>query len=88
VESPDFTMDELLRLLEEQCTPDGAGLSTGEIAEALGRSHNWVHRQLGKLAKRGILEVRFQSRTRLDGRSARVPVYSVHTAGLQNESPG
>ena len=76
----DFTMDELLRLLEAQCTPDGAGLSTMEIAEALGRSPHWVHRQLGKLAKRGILEVRFQLRPRLDGRFARIPVYSLRNS--------
>jgi len=78
MQDPDFTMKDLLiEILQQQYLDTGGGVSVEEIADQLGCSSAWVHKRLRKLAKGGKLVVRFQTRTRSDGRPCKVPVYSL-----------
>lgn len=73
----DFSMEELLALLEQERGPEIQGLSTDEIAERLGRSRGWVLARLRELHRAGRIRCSYRPGTRVDGRPCQIPVYTL-----------
>jgi DNA-binding Lrp family transcriptional regulator len=80
----DFTMDELLALLEKECGVLAAGLSVREIAQRLGRSEAWVAARLRALHERGAVRVGYRRSWRIDGRPCLTPVYAIREGEKEN----
>lgn len=78
---PDFSVEELLALLEAQRGPQHEGLSSEEIAERLGRRPGWVLVRLRQLSRQGHITVSHRRSTRVDGRPCLTPVYSLKNGG-------
>lgn len=70
-----FSIQELLDLLEEQAQEGGEGMSTREIAQRCGMSETWVQMRLRELQEAGRLDIAWREGRRLDGARRKTPVY-------------
>jgi hypothetical protein len=73
-----FTEADLIEaLLEAQPSPDGVpgSMTTAELCDALGRSKEYVRKQLAELKAAGKLGLSEKQITRLDGKPTTVAAY-------------
>ena len=74
---PDFTMQDLLSILQAQAAEESDGLSVQELVAKTGQCHNWVLSRLHALQRGGELIVERKRVRRIDGIPAWVPAYRI-----------
>lgn len=75
--TPDFSMDALLRELQERASTGGEGATTAELSEILNKTKGMIRKELHRLKKEGRL-LRIDKRIEfLDGRVVTVPAYKL-----------